>query len=285
MQGFLAYIEINQWLVPVAFLFSLGFCWVLEAQAPLIAANNQKLRHTGVNSVFLLTTLCVSAPLLALHAVVFLWHPQHQFGLLYFLDAPLWLTLLLSILVLDFLGQYGVHFLLHRIRWLWRLHMVHHADTNVDASTGFRHHPGDAIARNVASLFAVTLMGIPLSHYLVYRLITIMFAYLTHANIRVPRSLDRLLRLVFVTPDLHKFHHHFERPWTDCNYGNIFSFWDRFFRTLVDGDLDEVSYGLDVLPDKCDQDLIYQFILPFDSSIRTDERVGLFKKRRGPVDE
>ena len=133
MQGFLAYIEINQWLVPVAFLFSLGFCWVLEAQAPLIAANNQKLRHTGVNSVFLLTTLCVSAPLLALHVVVFLWHPQHQFGLLYFLDAPLWLTLLLSILVLDFLGQYGVHFLLHRIRWLWRLHMVHHADTNVDA--------------------------------------------------------------------------------------------------------------------------------------------------------
>lgn len=278
IQSFLTYIEINQWLVPAAILFSLSLCWALEARAPLFLAVGKKWRHAGVNSIFLLSTLSVSAPLLASHTLAFVWHSEQEFGFLYLLDAPLWLSLLLSILALDLLAQHGIHFLLHRVKWLWRLHMVHHADRDVDATTGFRHHPGDAVARNLASLFTVILMGIPFSHYLLYRLITIVFAYLTHANIRVSPTLDRPLRALFVTPDLHKFHHHLERPRTDCNYGNILSVWDRLFGTLTEGDLGRIRYGLDVLPEKRDQDVLYQFLLPFDRSVRTDDRLGLFVK-------
>ena len=82
--------------------------------------------------------------------------------------------------------------------------------------------------------------------------------------------LDKALSYVFVTPNMHKFHHHFERPWTDTNYGNIFSVWDRLFGTMVYDDPRKVVYGLDVLDDKLDENVGYQFKVPFDKTIKTD---------------
>jgi len=276
MDQFLGYVEVSDWLIASAVFFSLGFCLVLESLIPLSEDEYLKFRHFGVNTVFLFSTLIVSAPLLALHGLVFIWQAESEIGLLHLFELPTWMSLLLSILVLDLIGQYGVHFLLHRVKWLWRLHMVHHSDCHVEATTGFRHHPGDAICRNFATLFAVLVMGIPLSHYLIYRLISIFFAYLTHANFRLPRTLDLVLSYLFITPNLHKFHHHCERPWTDRNFGNIFSIWDRLFGTLVRGELVAISYGLDILKEGRDDDLAYQFFLPFDSSIKTDNRKSLF---------
>jgi sterol desaturase/sphingolipid hydroxylase (fatty acid hydroxylase superfamily) len=86
----------------------------------------------------------------------------------------------------------------------------------------------------------------------------------------VPTWVDKTIGLVFITPNMHKFHHHFERPWTDSNYGNIFSIWDRMFGTLVIGDPKKVKYGLDVLDDKNSGDVLYQFKVPFDKKIKTD---------------
>ena len=279
MDQLLQYIEANEWLIPLTVIVSLGSCVVLEALIPLFGKRDHKIRHYGINTVFLLSTVLVSSPIIVLHGLVFVWQAESEVGLLYLLDLPIWMGLLLSILVLDLIGQYAVHFMLHRVKWLWRLHMVHHSDTLVDATTGFRHHPGDAICRNLATLFAVIMLGISLSHYLVYRLITVVFAYVTHANIRLPERSEMILSYLFITPNIHKFHHHLERPWTDSNYGNIFSIWDRVFGTLVQGEVDQVRYGLDVLKTGRDNDLIYQFILPFDFSIKTDDRVGLFSRK------
>ena len=279
MDQLLQYLEANEWLVPLTVIVSLGFCLILEAFIPLFRGRDHKIEHYGINTVFLLSTVLVSAPLIALHGLVFIWQAESEVGLLYTLDLPIWMGLLLSILVLDLIGQYVIHFMLHRVKWLWRFHMVHHSDTRVDATTGFRHHPGDAICRNLATLFVVIILGIPLSHYLVYRLITVVFAYSTHANIRLPERAEVILSYLFITPNIHKFHHHLERPWTDSNYGNIFSIWDRLFGTLVQGEVEQVRYGLDVLETGRDDDLIYQFILPFDFSIKTDERAGLFSRK------
>jgi len=80
-----------------------------------------------------------------------------------------------------------------------------------------------------------------------YRLATIFFTYFTHSNISLPNQLDRGLSWVFITPNIHKFHHHYQQPWTDSNYGNIFSFWDRLFNTLVYDDIQKVEFGLDQL--------------------------------------
>ncbi|UCF37575.1 MAG: sterol desaturase family protein, partial [Acidobacteriota bacterium] len=144
------------------------------------------------------------------------------------------------------------------------------SDTKVDATTGTRHHPGDYLIREVFSLAVVLLSGMPFPFYLFYRITTVLFTYLTHANIAVPLWLDRPLSLIFVTPNMHKFHHHFERPWTDTNFGNIFSIWDRIFGTMVYDDPRKVDYGLDVLDAEADEDLAYQFRIPFNPGIKTD---------------
>ena len=148
--------------------------------------------------------------------------------------------------------------------------MIHHSDTKVDATTGTRHHPGDFVLREIFALLAVLILGAPVAFYMFYRICTVFFTYFTHANIILPRWLDKPLSLVFITPNMHKFHHHHERPWTDSNFGNITSIWDRIFGTLVYDDPRKIKFGLDVLDDTTDEDVKYQFMIPFNKSIKTD---------------
>ena len=153
---------------------------------------------------------------------------------------------------------------------MWKFHMIHHSDTKVDATTGTRHHPGDYMIREVFALIAIMVAGAPLAYYMVYRIATIFFTYWTHANISLPGWLDKTLSVVFISPNMHKFHHHFERPWTNTNYGNIFSLWDRIFGTMVYDDTRKIEYGLDVLDGSTDEDVKFQLKIPFDKNIKTD---------------
>ena len=120
------------------------------------------------------------------------------------------------------------------------------------------------------ALCALVATGAPLAFYVVYRLTTILFTFLTHANISPPRWLDASLSLIFVTPNMHKFHHHFERPWTDKNYGGILSIWDRVFGTFVYGDPLDVVYGVDVADPTFDEDVGHQMKLPFQRGAGLD---------------
>jgi len=106
--------------------------------------------------------------------------------------------------------------------------------------------------------------------YILYGPISPLFGYLSHGNIQLPPTLDRSMSWVFVSPNMHKVHHHFERPWTNSNYGNIFSFWDRLFGTFVYVDPRTVKYGLDTVDGSKTLNLKYQFTLPFNKNIRTD---------------
>ena len=248
----------------------LTLSWIIEAVIPLIEHEYHKWRHAGVNLVFLGTSLVINF-LFGLATVgVFVWTNSTGFGLFHWLDWPLWLELLLAIMILDLVAQYVAHRMLHRFAWMWRFHMVHHSDTKVDATTGIRHHPGDYLIREVFALVAIVLTGMPLAFYLIYRILSVLFTMLTHANISLPEPIETVVSLVFVTPNMHKFHHHFERPWTDSNFGNIFSIWDRAFGTLVQDDPRKIRYGLDTLDDATDHDVLYQLKLPFDKRIKTD---------------
>lgn len=257
-------------------MICLSFNWIGEAIKPLFKFSYKKLKHIGVNFVFLASDLTINV-LFGLATVgVFIWLTNNQFGLLYLVDLPIWLELLIAVMVLDFVAQYGVHWLLHRVPWMWRFHMIHHSDTHVDATTATRHHPGDYMLREIFALFAIIAFGIPFSYYIFYRMLTVFFTYFTHANIRLPKWLDKTLSYVFVTPAMHKFHHHFERPWTDTNFGNIFSFWDRICGTLVYDDPSQVVYGLDMLDDSKDENVLYQLGIPFNKKIQTDPDKGFW---------
>jgi len=244
--------------------------WILEGAFPLAQHQYQKWKHAKVNLVLLSTTILINVLFGLAIAGLFIWAEANNVGLLYLVDLPIWLELLLGVMLLDLIAQYVVHFLLHKVSFMWKFHMVHHSDTKVDVTTGTRHHPGDYMFREIFATIAILIGGIPFAFYMVYRILTVLFTYWSHSNLNLPRAIDKTMSLIFITPNMHKFHHHFERPWTDSNFGNIFSLWDRAFGTFVYDDPKKIKYGLDVLEDKHSDDLTYQLKVPFDKTIKTD---------------
>lgn len=255
----------------------LGAATLLERAIPLSREPYGKWPHARLNLVLLGTTFLINA-LFAIALLKLLPLAEARgIGLFHRLELPLWAEVMLAVLVLDLVAQYFVHYLLHNVPWLWRLHMIHHSDTHVDATTGTRHHPLDYAVRETFSLGVVLALGVPVAVYLLYRLLTVVFTYLTHANISLPPALDRAISLVFVTPNAHKFHHHESHPWTDRNYGNVFSFWDRLFGTFVYDDTTRIRYGVDTMPADRANDIAYQLSRPFAAGAgrARPPRVGL----------
>ena len=198
-------------------LVCLSASWALEDAKPLVRLGYDKWRHARTNFVLLFTTLAINTAFTVASVGVFAWISANQVGLLYLLELPV--RLVVAFLLLDLVGQYLVHFLLHKVGWMWKFHMVHHSDVNVDATTGTRHHPGDYVMREAFALVD-RRRG---RAFCFLCCIGSRRCFSLTANIAVPDWLDRPLSFVFVTPNLHKFHHHFELPWTDTNYGNILS--------------------------------------------------------------
>ena len=269
MENFLNFFEtMPSWQKLVWIFICISANWVLELIIPLVKFDYKKLKHAAVNMVFLAMDVGLNLIFGILSVGVFIWLSTNQFGVLNMVDLPIWVELLIAIAALDFSAQYLVHYLLHKVPFMWRFHMVHHSDTTVDATSATRHHPGDYAFREVFALIVIVLFGIPLAYYLFYRMATVFFTYFTHANFYMPKKLDKIISYVFVTPNMHKFHHHFEMPWTDTNFGNIFSIWDRMFGTLTYDDPKKVTFGLDLLDSTKDQDILYQLKIPFNKDIK-----------------
>lgn len=246
------------WIISMITIF-----WVLEGAYPLRKFVYNKWDHAKPNLVLLTTTIIINV-LFGLATVgIFNWLEVSKFGLLNMVEWPVWVEMILAIMLLDFLAQYVVHFMLHKVKFMWRFHMVHHSDTNVDVTSGTRHHPIDFIMRETFALIAIVIAGLPLAYYVLYRILTILFTYFSHANMKLPLKLDKAISLIFISPNTHKFHHHYEMPWTDTNYGNIFSIWDRIFGTFIYHNPLDIVYGLDVLDGKKSNDILYQLKVPF----------------------
>ena len=251
------------WIVAVMAVF-----WIAEGYYAFAKLQYRKWRHARTNLILLGFVMAINVVFGLATAGVFVWLAESQFGVLSLVDWPLWLELLISLLVLDLIAQYGAHYALHKVPLLWRLHIVHHSDTHVDVTSGTRHHPLDFLFRETAALLAVILVGMPLAFYLFYRIVTVFFTYWTHANIRLPRWLERPLSYIIVTPHMHKVHHHYKLPHTDMNFGNMFSFWDRLFGTYGEIAEADLVYGVDVADEKHADNLAYQLGVPWNRSIK-----------------
>ncbi len=263
------------WLTAVLFL-----CWALEFAIPLRNFTYRKWRHAGTNFVYLGMSSAINVLLHPAIVFIALWTSEAQFGLLHMIEWPVWAELLVTFALLDLMAQYVAHYCLHNIPLLFRFHRVHHSDTAVDATTATRHHPVDYVVREVLSGVTLLACGAPASYYIFYRMATLLFGYTSHANFVYPMWVDRTIGLVLITPNMHKFHHHDELPWTDTNYGNIFSFWDRLFGTLVVDDPRKVNFGLDIMDPIHADNVLYQLKSPFDQSIKSATPV----RSRGRVD-
>ncbi len=185
------------------------------------------------------------------------------FGILQWIQMPIWLQLILGLMLLDLVGAYLVHWIEHKVHWMWKFHMIHHADTHVDTTTANRHHPGESVFRAVFAVIAVFVAGSPIWLIMLYQSVSVVLSQFNHANMKFPATLDKILSYVIVSPNMHKIHHHYKQPETDSNYGNIFSIWDRLFGTFHFTPVKELKYGLDMLKDPRDEDIGSQLNLPF----------------------
>lgn len=157
---------------------------------------------------------------------------ERGWGGLRLADLPYPLAFALSLAALD-LSRYLQHRVQHRVPWLWRIHRMHHTDQDFDFTTALRFHPIEALLTTAIAFGVITVLGAPVAAVAAYELCFVLSVMFVHGNIRIPEAVDRVLRRVMVTPDLHRVHHSAAPAETDSNYGGIVPWWDRLFGTYV----------------------------------------------------
>jgi sterol desaturase/sphingolipid hydroxylase (fatty acid hydroxylase superfamily) len=156
-----------------------------------------------------------------------------DFGLLRWLDVPEPLAFALALVAMDF-AIWAQHVAMHRVPAFWRLHRIHHADIDIDVTTGVRFHPFEALVSMLWKMAVAALLGAGPVAVAAYEAMLLALALFNHANIAWPSAVEARLRLVLVTPDMHRIHHSTHRAETDSNYGNTLSIWDRIFGTYIE---------------------------------------------------
>lgn len=242
--------------------------WIIESINPFFKFNYNKIHHAGINLFFTLTTIIINFALAFILLETAEFVSKKEFGILQWLpQINLWVYTLFGLLLLDFFGAYLAHFVEHRVKFLWRFHLIHHTDTYIDTTSGNRHHPGESVIRFIFTTLGVLIVGSPMWMVFLYQTLSVVATQFTHANICLPKKLDKFMSFLLVSPDMHKIHHHYKLPYTDSNYGNIFSVWDRIFGTFLYLKREEIIYGVDThMNPKENNELIPLLKIPFQKT-------------------
>ena len=237
--------------------------WNIENAAGIIL-NYKKWKHALRNAIFIFTNLPGQLIMGLLFVKTIQWTGLNHFGLLYSLHVSNAILLfILTFILLDF-GEYIYHVIMHKIKRLWMFHAVHHTDNVVDVSTTLREHPGENIIRLSFTLLWVFLSGSVFWVLMLRQIIQVFTTLFAHINYRLPERLDTVIGLIFITPNLHQVHHHYKQPYTDCNYGDVLSIWDRVFGTFKKLPAQDLVFGVDTYMKKSETENFKSlFKIPF----------------------
>lgn len=179
-----------------------------------------------------------------------LWAAQQQIGLFHAVSAPPWVAFIVTLVLLDG-AIYAQHVVFHKVPVLWRMHRVHHTDPAFDVTTALRFHPIEILLSLLIKAVLAIVLGAPGEAAIVFEVVLSAAAIFSHANLRLPQAIDGILRLIIVTPDMHRIHHSVIHRETDSNFGFNLSIWDRLFGTYranpADGHTD-MTIGLGGFP-------------------------------------
>ncbi|QTR51753.1 sterol desaturase family protein [Candidatus Thiothrix anitrata] len=242
--------------------------WVAPRRALSVNKAYRWSNNFGVIALgTLLTRLVVPAGAVGLAVFV----ESQGWGLLQVVNLPLWLTVLIAIVVLDF-TIWAQHVMFHAIPTLWRLHRMHHADLDIDVTTGLRFHPLEILLSFGIKATVIVALGVPAVAVLLFEIILSSLAMFNHSNVRMPLAVDRVLRLLIVTPDFHRVHHSWYPHETNSNFGFNLSIWDRMmgtYRAQPDDGHDGMTIGINQFRDpkweRLDKMLIQPFVGPTNS--------------------
>lgn len=235
--------------------------WRLPRRTLTVGRTGRWLGNLGILALDTLAVRLI-APAAAVGAA--LVATRHGWGLLPMLGLPFWPAAVVSVLALD-LAIYVQHVVFHRVPWLWRVHRMHHADVDIDVTTGLRFHPIEILLSLLVKVAAVVALGAPASAVLLFEVLLNASSMFNHSNVALPPRLDRLARWLIVTPQMHEVHHSAERAETDSNFGFNLPWWDRLFGTYRGKPAagDEVTIGLSGFRDASERTLLRLLTQPF----------------------
>ncbi len=265
----------QEWLVAqeglvrlICFMSAIVLLLALQAWAPRRPLPQYRRRWSVNLGMVALDALLVRLliPLGAVGAA--LWAQRSGTGLFNVAELPAWLEFVLAFLALDCL-IYWQHRWSHALPLFWRLHRVHHSDLEIDVTTGVRFHPVEILLSMLIKMAAVMLLGAPAVAVIAFEIALNATSMFSHANLHLPSRLDRMLRRVLVTPDMHRVHHSIHRAEHDRNFGFNFSWWDHLFGSYTEQPADghdSMSIGLGRFREPAEQGLgtlLLQPLKPF----------------------
>lgn len=275
------------YLYAVVYLGAITVAAIWEAAAPRRAnAAPLRLRWIGNFALAVIDTVAVRG-LIPLSIIAFsIATGDRGWGLLNLVELPIWSAVVVSIFALD-LSRYVFHRLHHQVPVLWRVHAVHHTDLDYDFTTALRFHPIEALIATAWAFALIAALGPPVEAVIAYEVVSAAVSIAQHANAKLPSSLDRLLRLVLVTPDVHRIHHSAQRQETDSNFGTVFPFWDRLFATYRAAPAlghERMQIGLEEYRDRSCLTVPAMLLHPFRAGRRTGALEGASAHAPEPQD-
>jgi len=236
--------------------------WAMPRRRP---GDTLALRWFGNIAIWILDVIVVRAVFPAGTIAWAAFCAERGWGLLHAVSWPASVGLVMTVIGLDFVN-YSQHYLLHRIPILWRLHRTHHSDGDYDFTTGLRFHPVESLFTTSLQFAAIFLLGAaPLSVF-VAQMAFLAISFIEHGNLRVPAAIDRVVRLMFVTPDMHRIHHSQAAGESQSNFSNLFSWWDRLFGTYVHAPSaghEGIVFGLPEFTERKHATLPWMLVQPF----------------------
>lgn len=253
--------ELNN-LQPFIIFGMLMLLWVVESFIPYFEPTTYRKKIRLWNLGMVLISFVVNGVAGLYVNEVIMYTKAHHLGLLNWLHLPFVLSFILGMLFID-LWDYGFHLLQHKVPLFWRFHRVHHSDTELDASSSLRFHPFDILLQAFGWTFMFTLLGISGESFIVYFTFYVVLIFLQHANLKIPTWLDHYGSYVFSMPGWHKMHHAAQREITDSHYGDVFTFWDRIFKTGGPVDVEHIQFGIEYYREPKDSSIKNLLIMPF----------------------
>ena len=224
----------------------LAFLWSLETWLPLYRERqDNRLKHAARNLVFaFFNTVVVALLFSGIITMVADWNRNRGFGLLHLLDLTPTIETAVALLMFDG-WMYLWHRANHEIPFLWRFHRMHHSDREMDVTSATRFHTVELIFSSILRLGVISLLGLELWQLVLYEVMLLPIIQFHHSNVNLPERWDRLLRMIIVSPNMHRVHHSRIQPETDSNYSSVFSFWDRLAHTFRRReDVEAIEFGL-----------------------------------------
>jgi sterol desaturase/sphingolipid hydroxylase (fatty acid hydroxylase superfamily) len=228
-------------------------------------AANMKMRWANNIGLALINQASINLLTIGATIAIAWWGNEADIGLFSYSKLGFWPTLLIAILVFEFIS-YWFHRALHAVPILWRLHAVHHSDTELDFTTTYRNHPLELYINAPLTIPVILLLGFPVAVVTLYQLLKTFISVIAHSNIRLPENVDRIIRHLIITPDYHRLHHCSDKNFTDCNFCAAFPLYDYLFRTAKTRpykDHETIELGLEYFRRPIDGRLDRLLLMPF----------------------